>query len=173
MNKGHSKKKGCDEMGQNTSYYCACHSFQEVMRNLTGKVVPQKTLASVMGTTTKGTGHSGIHTALAWFNKKYKTKITLQEKYYSDVGQSGVKKIVDSKNQDIILHINYRNQFGHYEVVNSINKTNNTWKIQNSLGDKCKNGCYCGYVENRSLATEKSYINGKKNVKSCLIFTKK
>jgi len=27
---GHSNKKGCDNMGQNTSYYCACHSFQEV-----------------------------------------------------------------------------------------------------------------------------------------------
>ena len=173
MNHGHSNKKGCDQMGQNTSYYCACHSFQEVMRNLTGKVVPQKTLASVMGTTSKGTGHQGIHTALAWFNKKYKTKITLQEKYFSDIGEKGVKKIVDSKNQDIILHIAYKKEFGHYEVVNSINKTGNTWNIQNSLGSKCSKGCYCGYKENRSLSTEKAWINAKKNVKSCLIFTKK
>lgn len=173
MNHGHSNKKGCDNMGQNTGYYCACHSLQEVLRNLTGKVIPQKTLASVMGTTTKGTGHDGIRTALAWFNKKYKTNITMQEKYFSDVGQSGVKKIIDSKNQDIILHSLYRNKFGHYEVINKINKSNNTWQVQNSLGDKCKNGCYCGYHENRTLSTMKSYINGKKNVKSCLIFTKK
>ena len=170
---GHSTKKGCDQMGQNTSYYCACHSLQEVLRNLTGKVIPQKTLASVMGTTTKGTGHQGIRTAVAWFNKKYNTNITMTEKYYSDVGENGVKKIINSTNQDLIVHSLYRLKFGHYEVINSINTTSHNWNVQNSLGDKCSNGCYCGYKENRSTATMKSYINAKKGVKSILIFTKK
>ena len=173
MNHGHATKKGCDNMGQNTSYYCACHSFQEVMRNLTGKVVPQKTLAGVMGTTKKGTGHDGIRTALVWFNRKYGTKITLQEKYFSDIGEKGVKKIIDSKNQDCITHILYQMSYGHYEVVNKIDTKNHTWQIQNSLGSKCDKGCYCGHHENRSLATEKKWINGKKGVKSILVFTKK
>ena len=168
----HATKKGCDQMGQNTSYYCACHSLQEVLRNLTGKVIPQKTLASVMGTTTKGTGHNGIKTAVAWFNKKYGYKITMTEKYYSDIGASGVKKIINSTNQDLIQHILYKMEYGHYEVVNKVN-SNNTWNIQNSLGDKCAKGCYCGHKENRSKATNTKWINAKKNVKSILIFTKK
>lgn len=172
MNKGHSTKKGCDAMGQNTGYYCACHSLQEVLRNLTGKVIPQKTLASIMGTTTKGTGHDGIRTAVAWFNKKYNFKISMSEKYFSDIGEKGVKKIIDSKNQDCIIHLAYKKEFGHYEVANKINTTNHNWNIQNSLGNKCSS-CYCGHREDRSLSTMKSWINAKKNVKSCLIFTKK
>ena len=170
---GHATKKGCDNIGQNTSYYCACHSLQEVLRNLTGKVIPQKTLAGVMGTTTKGTGHDGIRTAVAWFNKKYGTKITMTEKYFSDIGETGVNKIIKSTNQDAIIHLAYQKKFGHYEVVNSINTSTHTWNIQNSLGSKCDKGCYCGHKENRSLATEKAWINAKKNVKSCLIFTRK
>lgn len=169
---GHATKKGCDQIGQNTSYYCACHSLQEVLRNLTGKVIPQKTLAGIMGTTTKGTGHDGIRTAVAWFNKKYKTNITMQEKYYSDIGESGVKKIINSTNQDLIQHIAYKMEFGHYESINKVN-SNNTWNIQNSLGDKCSKGCYCGHKENRSKTTNTKWINAKKNVKSILIFTKK
>ena len=170
---GHATKKGCDQMGQNTGYYCACHSFQEVYRNLTGIVIPQKTLAAIMGTTSKGTGHAGIRTALAWANKKNKTNIVMTEKYFSDVGESGMKKIITNTNQDGIIHLAYKKKFGHYEVANTINTTNHTWNIQNSLGDKCAKGCYCGHKENRSLSTMKSWINAKKNVKSILIFTKK
>ena len=168
---GHATAKGCDNMGQNTGYYCACHSLQEVLRNLTGKVISQKTLASVMGTTSKGTGHAGIRTAVSWFNKKYGFKITMTEKYFSDIGETGVKKILDSSNQDCIIHLAYKKQFGHYEVVNKIDTKNHTWNIQNSLGSKC-NSCYCGHKENRSLSTMRSWINAKKNVKSILTFTK-
>lgn len=170
---GHATKKGCDQIGQNTSYYCACHSLQEVIRNLTGKVIPQKTLAGIMGTTTKGTGHDGIRTAVAWFNKKYKTNITMQEKYFSDIGETGVNKIIKSTNQDAIIHSQYKLQWGHYESINSIDTNKKIWNVQNSLGDKCAKGCYCGWKENRNSSTMKSWINAKKGVKSILIFTRK
>ena len=97
----------------------------------------------------------------------------MQEKYYSDIGESGVKKIINSTNQDVIVHSLYRLKFGHYEVINSINTTSHNWNVQNSLGDKCSKGCYCGYKENRSKATNTKWINGKKGVKSILIFTRK
>ena len=45
-------------------------------------------------------------------------------------------------------------------------------KILNSLGNQCSGGCYCGYVEDRSLAEEKSYISGISQ-KSIIILTKK
>ena len=155
---GHATKSGCDNMGQNTGYYCACHSLQEVIRNLYNIVIPQSTLASVMGTTTAGTGHSGIDTAVAWFNKKYNKKLQITWKNFSDLGWTGIKKIVDSKNQDCIIHNLYRNQWGHYEVINNVS-SNIT--VQNSLGNQgCGGSCYCGYIEYRTQSTYRSYING-------------
>ena len=167
---GHATKQGCDNMGQNTGYYCGCHSLQEVFRNLTGKVVPQKTIASVAGTTTSGTDHGGLSTTVAWFNKKYGYNLTVEWKNFSDLGWSGMKKIINSENQDCLIHNLYRNKWGHYEVINSVSDSN--IKVQNSLGSKCTSSCYCGYVENRTPSTYKSYINGISQ-KSIMIITRK
>lgn len=166
---GHATKSGCDQRGQNNGYYCGCHSLQEVFRNLTGKVVPQKTIASVCGTTTSGTDHDGLNTCVAWFNKKYGFNLKVEWKNFSDLGWSGVKKIVNSDNKDCVIHNLYRNKWGHYEVINSISDSN--IKVQNSLGDKCSSGCYCGYVENRPPATFRNYIAGISQ-KSVMVITK-
>lgn len=154
---GHATKSGCDNMGQNNGYYCACHSLQEVIRNLYGIVISQSTLASVMGTTSAGTGHNGIDTAVAWFNRKYGKNLKITWKNFSDLGWSGIKKIVGSNNQDCIVHNLYRNQWGHYEVINNVSSNIN---VQNSLGSYCANGCYCGYIEYRTQNEFRSYING-------------
>ena len=167
---GHATKSGCDNMGQNNGYYCGCHSLQEVFRNLTGKIVPQSTIASVCGTTSAGTDHAGLNTGVSWFNKKYGYNLTVEWKNFSELGWNGIKKIVNSTNQDCVIHNLYRSTWGHYEVVNSVTDTN--IKVQNSLGDKCSSGCYCGYVENRSPSTFKSYINGISQ-KSVMIITRK
>lgn len=167
---GHATKQGCDNMGQNTSYYCGCHSLQEVFRNLTGKVVPQSTIASVAGTTTSGTDHGGLNTAVAWFNKKYGYNLSVEWKNFSDLGWSGMKKIINSSNQDCVIHNLYRNQWGHYEVINNVSDSN--IKVQNSLGSKCTSSCYCGYVEDRTPAAFRSYIAGISQ-KSVMIITRK
>lgn len=154
---GHATKQGCDNMGQNTGYYCGCHSLQEVFRNLTGKIVPQSTIARWAGTTTAGTGHSGLETAVAMFNKTYGYNLKVQWKNISDFGWSGVKKALASSNQDIVFHNLYRDQWGHYEVVNSISGEIN---VQNSLGTQGCGSCYCGYVEERSAGTFERYMSG-------------
>lgn len=166
---GHATKQGCDNMGQNTGYYCGCHSLQEVFRNLTGKVVPQSTIAKWAGTTTSGTGHSGLETAVAMFNKTYGFKLSVSWKNLSDVGWSGVKTILESSNKDIVFHNLYRDQWGHYEVANSI--SGSTVKVQNSLGSQGCSSCYCGYVENRSTSTFKRYMSGISQ-KSLMIITR-
>lgn len=165
---GHATKNGCDNKGQNTSVYCACHSLQEVFRNLTNIIVPQSTIAKWAGTTSGGTSHAGIRTAVAQFNKKYKKNLKVVEKNHSEIGWDGVKKIIASKNQDCIIHNLYRNKYGHYEVVNSVGNVN--VNVQNSLGSKCAKGCYCGYTELRTRAAFKSYINGISQ-KSMIIIT--
>jgi hypothetical protein len=154
-------------MGQNTSYFCACHSFQEVVRNLYGIVIPQKTIASWMGTTTDGTSHEGINTGVAIFNKKYNKKLKIEWKNFSDIGWNGIKKICESKNQDCLIHNLYRNKWGHYETVNSVSSNVN---VQNSLGNKC-GSCYCGYIEYRTQTEFRSYINGISQ-KSVAVFTR-
>ena len=165
---GHATKHCCDNMGQNTGYYCACHSLQEVFRNLTGIVVPQSTIAGWAGTTTSGTGHAGMEQAVMSFNKKYGYNLKVTWKNMSDIGWTGVKKIVESKNQDCIIHNLYRNQYGHYEVINSI--SGSTIYVQNSLGSMCTASCYSGYVENRTQKEFNSYISGISQ-KSVMVIT--
>lgn len=167
---GHSTEHCCDDMGQNNGYYCGCHSLQEVFRNLTGKVVPQSTIASVCGTTTSGTDHDGLNTCVEWFNRNYGYNLTVQWEHFSDIGWDGVKKIIDSNNQDCIVHNLYRNQWGHYEVINRVYSDYSD--VQNSLGSYCSSGCYYGYEEERSHSTFRSYIAGISQ-KSIMIITRK
>lgn len=164
---GHSTKSGCDNMGQNNSVNCGPHSMQECIRNLTGIVVPQSTLASWAGTGSGGSSHAGLETAIAKFNKTYDKNLKVTWKNFSELGWNGIKKIVESKNQDCIIHSLYRNQWGHYEVVNTVSTNIN---VQNSLGNKCNNGCYCGYIEYRTQSTFRSYIGGISQ-KSIMVIT--
>ena len=165
---GHATKSGCDNMGQNNGYYCGCHSLQEVFRNLTGIVVPQSTIASWAGTTTSGPGHYGLDTAVAKFNSKYGKNLKVQWYNFSELGWDGINRIIKSNNQDCIIHNLYRNQWGHYEVVNGVS---NNITVQNSLGSTCSQGCYCGYIEYRSQAEFRSYINGISQ-KSVMVITR-
>ena len=69
--------KGCSGMGQCTGYYCACNSLQQSFYRLTGIKVDEKTIAGWAGTTSDGTDHAGINTAVAKFNKKYNKNIKI------------------------------------------------------------------------------------------------
>ena len=80
-------------------------------------------------------------------------------------------KILANPKQDIIFHNCYRLKYGHYEVCNQVNLTNNVEKVLNSLGDKCTNTCYCGYVENRTASEFKKYMAAISQ-KSLIILTK-
>lgn len=165
---GHATEHCCDDMGQNNGYYCGCHSLQEVFRNLTGKVIPQSTIASVCGTTSDGTDHEGLNTCVEWFNRNYGYNLKVQWYNFSDLGWNGIKKVIDSNDKDCIIHNLYRNQWGHYEVINKV--YDDYCDVQNSLGDTCSSGCYYGYVEERYLSTFRSYISGISQ-KSVMVIT--
>lgn len=165
--------QGCAGMGQCTGYYCGCNSLQQCFYRLTGIKVAESTIASVAGTTTSGTDHAGLNTAVAWFNKKYGQNIKITWKNFSDLGSSDTERWKVLQNYinkgAVFIHLFYRDQWGHYEVPKDV--SNDTCKILNSLGDSCGNGTYCGYIENRSRATEKRYIQGISQ-KSVAILTK-
>lgn len=167
----HPTKKGCGGMGQDTSYYCGVSALQKCLFKFGITNFSQKTLASWAGTTQAGTSHQGLATAVAMVNKKKGTKIKITEKNFSDIGWEGVGKILANPKQDIIFHNCYRLKYGHYEVCNQVNLTNNVEKVLNSLGDKCTNTCYCGYVENRTASEFKKYMAAISQ-KSLIILTK-
>ncbi|MBQ3407988.1 MAG: hypothetical protein IJH12_02135 [Clostridia bacterium] len=166
----HPTKKGCDAMGQNTGYFCAICALQHSLFKF-GIYVSQSQLAKWAGTTSSGTSHQGIRTAVAMVNSKYHVNISVDEKNFSDLGLEGLAKLICKSNVDVIIHLLYRLKYGHYESINEIDVKNKMFKILNSLGNKCSGGCYCGYVEDRSLAVEKSYIGGISQ-KSIIILTK-
>ena len=166
----HPTRKGCDAMGQNTGYFCGVCALQHSLFKF-GINVGQSQLAKWAGTTSSGTSHSGIRTAVAMVNKKYNVNISVDEKSFSDLGIVGLVKLICKDNVDVIVHLLYRDRWGHYESINEINTKTGVFKILNSLGDKCNSGCFCGYVEYRSLDVEKRYIDGISQ-KSIIVLTK-
>ena len=165
--------QGCSGMGQCTGYYCGPNSLQQCFYRLTGIKVDESTIASVAGTTTAGTDHEGLNTAVAWFNKKYNKNIKITWKSFSDLGSSASARwsaLQSYINKGAVFcHLLYRDRWGHYEVPKSVGDS--TLSILNSLGDKCGSSSYCGYIESRSKSAQLSYINGISQ-KSIAILTK-
>ena len=156
--------QGCSGIGQCTPYYCACNSLQQAFYRLTGKLISESTIASVAGTTTAGTSHQGINTAVAWFNRTYGYNIKIEWKNFSELGDTTYQRFKALKdlmpNCALFFHLLYRDSDGHYEGVKSVNLDNNTLEILNSLGSRCNYPAYCGYIETRSFNAQQSYING-------------
>lgn len=154
--------QGCAGMGQCTGHNCGPNSLQQCIYRLTGIKVDESTLAGWAGTTTSGTDHPGLETAIAMFNKKYNKKVKITWKNFRDLGSSESarwKQLQEYINKGAVFcHLLYRNRYGHYEVPKHVGDSN--LSILNSLGDKCTSSSYCGYVENRSKSEQRSYING-------------
>ena len=162
---------GCAGMGQCTPYYCACNSLQQCFYRLTGIQVSESTIAKVAGTTSNGTGHEGINTAVAWFNRKYDKNIKIEWHNFSDLGWDGLEKCM--KNGAVFCHLKYRRTsssagYGHYEVPYKISGDN--IKVLNSLGNRCNKPAYCGYIETRNKNTHKYYIQGISQKSVCYLY---
>ena len=175
MQKNLLLNKGCSGMAQCTPYYCACNSLQQMFYSLTGKLVSESTIASWAGTTKNGTDHQGINTAVAMFNKKYGTNLKISWKNFSDLGKDtnarfkAMGELMSRNNTRVFLHLNYRNQYGHYEVPYQINTNTKMLKICNSLGTKNSDGSYQGYIEDRTYALQQQYISGVSQKSICII----
>ena len=146
-------------------------SLEEVAVDL-GYKVSQDELARVAGTTTAGTGHLGIETAIAHVGRKFNVKFNCYWKNLSDFKSwKELGELSCSKNASIGTHILYREEVGHYEKILTIDIVRNIVKVINSLGNKCTSSCYCGYIEERSMSLEKRYISGISQ-KSILVIEK-
>ena len=163
------------ERGQNTSYGCANNGEQEALYKLTGKIFKESELAKLSGTTTTGTGHSGINTCIAAIAKKLGIKLTVKWVNFSSLGKTvderfeALGKIICQSNKAVITHIAYMSGgedlfnkngvwYGHYEPIKEINTKTKNVKVLNSLGYKKANGGYKGHIQDRSFKVEASYL---------------
>ena len=135
----HYVSEGCNKLGQCTSTYCADVSMkQQLTKNDLDAMFTQQILAGYAGTTSAGTSHAGIETALYNVAKKLGITIKVQWKNFSDLGSNqrarfeAVGKLISQQNICVILHTLYKLLYGHYESVQEVNMNNNTVTMLNS-----------------------------------------
>ena len=139
-------------MKQETNYWCGCNAVQLVWYELTGEIISETYIAKIAGTTTKGTGHNGLETALKTIAKNKGVNIKIQWDYLSDLGYTKLAKLVKDGNVGVFCHNKYKNKYGHYEYIIGINPTTEKIMVNNSLSG--------GWIEYRTFKTMTSYING-------------
>lgn len=181
----HYLSEGCNRLGQCTSYFCAPHSFHQILKKFGVTNISESTLASWAGTTSSGTDHAGIETMVAKAAKKSNIKLKVKWYYMSDFGKTtsdqfkALAKKMCQKNIGILFHIGYQGSgskaqgtiFGHYEDLDKIDVSNKKVRALNSLGSKCGSG-YCGHLQWRSFDLQKHFINNKTGIKSVCVITK-
>ena len=161
----HYLTEGCNKLGQCTGYWCGPHSIHQAMKKLGITKFTEKQIARWAGTTTSGTGHPGINTAIKKIGNETGKKFNVQWKNFSDMGSTdaerfaAIGKILCQPNKAIIWHIAYIDggestngkAFGHYECLDKIDTAKKTVRALNSLGIKKRDGSYPGRLQTRSF----------------------
>ena len=169
------ERSGGDCLGQITGYHCGPHSIKQALRKFGITGYSERTIGGYAGTTSAGTGHAGLETAIAKIAKLEGITLKVEWKNFSDLGNTLSERfkkygeIITSSNKTCFWHEYYRNAYGHYSLPKTVNLNSNTLTIANSLGSKCSSPAYCGYMESRSFSTQKSYFGGISQKSICII----
>lgn len=183
--KPHYTGSGCNALGQCTSYYCGPHSIHQGLRKFGITSISESTLAGWAGTTTSGTDHDGLNTAIKKAAKKAGIDVDIKWYNFSDLGKTvkerfaALAKMICKKNVFAFTHIGYQcsgecssgTVFGHYEMLDKIDVKNQEVRALNSLGNHCGSG-YCGHLQWRSFSLEAHFISNISQKSICVV-TKK
>lgn len=184
--KPHYTDSGCNKLGQCTPYYCGPHSIHQGFRKFGVTNISEATLAGWAGTTTSGTDHDGLNTAIKKAAKKAGIDVDIKWYNFSDLGKSvkerfeTLAKMICKKNVFAFTHIGYQcsgecssgTVFGHYEMLDQIDVKNQKVRALNSLGSRCGGNSYCGHLQWRSYALEAHFISNISQKSICVV-TKK
>lgn len=183
----HYTTNGCDRLGQCTPYYCGPHSIHQALRKFGITQYSEKQIASFAGTTTNGSDHHGINTAIAYISKATGIKLTVQWKTFSSMGKTdaerfkNIGKLLADKNTAVLWHIAYINGgestsgklFGHYEVLDIINTGTSYVRALNSLGARNSNGSYQGKLQDRKYNVQSYFARNTPGNQAALCIIKK
>ncbi len=184
--KPHYMDSGCNKLGQCTPYFCGPHCIHQGFKKFGITNISESQFASWAGTTSSGTDHDGLNTAIKKGAKKAGFDVDIQWYYFSDLGKtteerfSNFAKMICKSNVFGFFHIGYQcngectegTVFGHYEMLDTVDTKNKRVRVLNSLGSKCNSPAYCGRLQWRSYALQAHFI-ANKNQKSVCIVTKK
>ena len=163
-----------DCAGQVSSVHCADHCIKQILRRFGITGYSEWTIGKYAGTTSAGTSHQGIETAIAKIAQLEGIKLKVEWKNFSDLGSNSKERwkkygdLMTDDNKGVFHHELYRNQYGHYSVLKQVNINSMGLIVQNSLGSKCGSG-YCGYMESRSCSTQERYLRGISQKSICII----
>lgn len=162
-------------LGQSTGYSCAGHCILQCVRRFGITGYSEKKIGQYAGTTTAGTSHQGIETAIAKIAQNEGIKLRVTWKNFSDLGSNEKERykkygdLMTDPDKAVFHHELYRDQYGHYSVLRQVNTNNNSLVVANSLGNRCSYPAYCGYMENRSFNTQTRYLRGISQKSICII----
>lgn len=159
---------GCNKLGQCTKFLCGPHTTRQALKKFGITKFSEKEIAKFAGSTTKGTSHQGINTAIAKISKLTGIKLTIKWVNFSDMGKTDeerfekIGKLLEDPNTAIIWHIAYSGAgeeidddfIGHYEYIDIINIKTKYVRALNSLGKIKKDGSYPGHLQDRKFSVQ-------------------
>lgn len=175
----HPTGSGCNGMGQNNAYCCGPSAIHKIIYKFGIHDISQSQIAAWAGTTSGGTSHQGLETAIAKINQVKGTKLSIKWYNKSELTWEKIGQIICQPNKGVFCHLLYKNggtcsgsgNFGHYEALVKVNTSTQYVKVINSLGSKCNNGCYCGYYQDRTMSCQEQFMRGISQ-KSIAVITK-
>lgn len=183
----HYTSPGCNKLGQCTPYWCGPHSIHQILKKFGITKYSEKQIASYAGSTTKGTDHNGINTAIAKISKATGIKLKVTWKNFSDMGKDdderfkAIGKLLADKNTAVLWHILYtgagasieKTGYGHYEVIDIINTSTKYVRALNSLGSKKSDGSYPGHLQDRKYGIQAYFARNTPGNQSALCIVQK
>ena len=168
------EKQQPDCAGQISPYHCGPHSIKQSLRRFGITKYTEKQIGQYAGTTSSGTGHAGLETAIYKIAKLEGINLKVEWKNFSDLGSNKAERfkkygdLMTDPNKAVFHHELYRNRYGHYSLLKQVNTENSALTVQNSLGNRCGSGYY-GYMESRGYNTQVSYLQGISQKSICII----
>lgn len=163
-----------DCAGQITPYHCACHAIKQSLRRFGITKYSEATIGNYAGTTTAGTSHQGIETAIAKIARLEGVTLKVEWKNFSDLGSTSKERwakygdLMTDDDKAVFHHELYKDYAGHYSLLKQVNVNSMLLLVQNSLGNRYGKGYY-GYTESRPCSTQERYLNGISQKSICII----